>query len=101
MLRAKTFVAGLLILILATACSSETVVLSPDGSIELQFKLINDQPFYQVKKDGAILVTNSELGFEIQNEPAIGDNLHIIDVQQSTFDGVAAAALWRLLRQWG
>ena len=86
MLRAKTFVAGLLILILATACSSETVVLSPDGSIELQFKLINDQPFYQVKKDGAILVTNSELGFEIQNEPAIGDNLHIIDVQQSTFD---------------
>ncbi len=79
-------IAGLIVLMLATACSSDTVVLSPDGSIAVTFKLIDDQPFYRVSKSGEVIVQDSPLGFEFKNQPALTSDLQLINLETSSFD---------------
>ncbi|MEQ8471710.1 MAG: glycoside hydrolase family 97 protein [Marinoscillum sp.] len=82
----RTLLAGIFILIIATACSSDVVVVSPDGNIRVTFRLVDEQPFYEVKKGNNLIVANSELGFEFKNQPPLSGELAIKDITQSLFD---------------
>lgn len=79
-------VAGILMCIFLSACSSEEEVYSPDGRIQVIFRLIDDQPFYEVKRDGNLLISNSKLGFEVKDQVGLTGDFKIADVVRYAFD---------------
>lgn len=80
----------LIILTSATisSCSSnkdQTKVTSPNGKIEIQTAEINGNLYYQIKREGTILIENSLLGFKLK-EGDLTNNLKVIKTQYSTED---------------
>ena len=72
----------------ANSCSSnqdQIKVSSPDGRIEVQASEINGNLYYQVKKEGTVLIENSLLGFELK-EGDLTNNLKITKTQYATED---------------
>lgn len=72
----------------ANSCSSnqgQIKVSSPDGRIEVQASEINGNLYYQVKKEGTVLIENSLLGFELK-EGDLTNNLKITKTQYATKD---------------
>lgn len=82
----KAFIAGIFLLFLVSSCSSENVVLSPDGRTQITFRLVDGEPFYELKRDGKLLISNSALGFVFQNQPSLKDNFKIATINESSFD---------------
>lgn len=53
-------------------------VSSPDGSIRLQFALMEGVPEYMVSREGREIITPSTLGFSFKNQPDIGRELRVV-----------------------
>ncbi len=81
--RVKGFLAGVIVILFVSSCTSEHEVAAPNKRLKVLFKIENGEPFYRVIRDGQIVVDDSPLGFELLDQPAIKDNLKI--VQTDTF----------------
>ncbi len=77
---------GLILALILTACESEKMVSSPDGSIKVIFKLVEGKPYYTVSKNGHELITDSRLGFILKDQPSLADNFEIVAVEETSFD---------------
>lgn len=84
--RVKAVVVGLLLVFFLSSCSSEEEVSSPDGRIRVTFKIIEGFPFYEVIRDGKVLVSDSRLGFELKDQSPLNGNFKLVYVEESTFD---------------
>ena len=62
---------------------------SPDGRMEVNFKLLDGTPYYELKRDGKqVIAMPSRLGFVLEWRDDLADNFVLKDVQYSTFDEV-------------
>jgi len=48
--------------------------------------MVDDRPYYELRKDGQLIVSRSEFGFELKDQPALLDDFEIADIHSSTFD---------------
>jgi len=77
----------------ANAQVGKAAVESPDGAIRINFMLLpgadgagGGQLGYEVTYHGKTVIERSKLGFELQNQPAIGSNLQFVAVTISPVD---------------
>lgn len=82
----KAIIAGFVILSFMKTCSSDHAVSSPNGRIEVVLRMVQGAPFYEVKRDGEVLISESRLGFELQGQPALAENLEVVDVEALSFE---------------
>lgn len=68
-------------------------VTSPDGAIRAVFALVpsskggdGGQLGYQVSYRGKSVIERSRIGFELQNQPSLGDNLLVVGAVHSSID---------------
>ena len=73
--------------------NTEKEILSPDKRTRCLFVLKNGEMFYQVERDGKILVDLSKLGFLVCGEKSFGDNLKLIRSQTKHCDEIVEL-LW-------
>ncbi|NGP76641.1 glycoside hydrolase family 97 protein [Balneolaceae bacterium YR4-1] len=64
-----------LLSILIAACSEPHTVSSPDSTIEVSVTLNEGTPYYTVTRNGDPVFNESKMGFELQDAPAIGNNM--------------------------
>lgn len=77
----------------APAQVGKGAVTSPDGSIRALFMLVpgsdgagGGQLGYEVTYRGKPIIERSRIGFELQNQPAIGNNLKVVAATNSRID---------------
>ncbi len=61
-------------------------IASPDGTIEVNFKIENGKPFYSVNKKAKPVILSSSLGFEFLNQKPFKEKFSIKKTQKNTFD---------------
>jgi len=61
-------------------------IASPDGSIELTLDIADGSPTYTVTHDGTTVIGESALGFDFQNQPALGSAIEVTGSERSTTD---------------
>lgn len=87
MKKLSTLIAALsALLLLSTGCSRKASVSSPDGSLTLQVALRDGRIGYAVSRNGKPILDFSELGFELQDAPALRAGLKICNTSRGTFD---------------
>ena len=64
----------------------EQQLISPNGRIVCTVKLKLGQISYSIKKDGKIVLRDSELGINLQGEKPLKQNLMIVRIQEKKFD---------------
>ena len=67
---------------------------SPDGRMEVTFRLVDGKPYYELARDGKQVIAASQMGFELEWRDDLAHAFVQKDVQRSTFDEV-----WRPV--WG
>ena len=67
---------------------------SPDGRMEVTFRLVDGKPYYELTRDGKQVIAASQMGFELEWRDDLAHAFVQKDVQRSTFDEV-----WRPV--WG
>jgi alpha-glucosidase len=82
----KNLFIAISILFIVSACSSEKVVVSPDGRTQVTFRLIKNVPYYELKRDGNTILSNSRLGFEIKDQSSLSENFDIVGVEEFAQD---------------
>ena len=87
----KTKIIGILIIGLVLAmslngCDGETVVVSPDGSVKVAFRLKSGVPYYAVFKDGIGLLSDSKMGFKLKGQPSLEGDFEVVSVEETSFD---------------
>ncbi|MGL4994435.1 MAG: glycoside hydrolase family 97 protein [Bacteroidales bacterium] len=80
-------VAATLLIILSAISLSAEVLRSPNGSLALNFELIDGVPFYCVDYKGKCVVKNSALGL-VMEEAELNGNFEVTRVENSTFDQI-------------
>ena len=81
-----------LILILTISCDkdlnkTDQKVTSPDGKIEVVFKLNEKgQPLYSVTKEGTEIVEESTIGFDFKDIPSMSEGFQITNINTKTND---------------
>ncbi len=71
----------------AISALADENVLSPDGKLELQFRLNRQgEPVYELKLDGESIIKPSTLGFEIKNQEPLTKGFVLKNVKRDTFD---------------
>lgn len=60
-------------------------IKSPDGSIEVQFRLKDGKPFYKVSKNNKPVVLESALGYVLTENDTLSDKLKIESIQDNSF----------------
>jgi alpha-glucosidase len=71
---------------MGAACSNNTVVSSPDGSIKVNFKVENGIPSYNIERDGKEIIKPSRLGFILKNSSLFDDSLKIDYTETKSID---------------
>lgn len=61
-------------------------VTSPNKSIKVLVQTKDGVPFYSVKRNDEIILTDSKLGFVLKDQPALSKDFKIISAKQSSFD---------------
>ena len=61
---------------------------SPDGRMEVTFKLRGGVPFYELMRDGKQVIADSKMGFELEWRDDLAHAFVLKDVKYSTFDEV-------------
>ena len=82
----KIIITGICLLFFLVGCSSDIIISSPNGRLQVIFRINNDVPFYEVKRDGEAVVLESPLGFELQDEPSLAGNFKIVEINEFTLD---------------
>ena len=59
---------------------------SPDGKINIDFRIDNGVPSYSVKKNNSIIVNDSEMGILFSNGTDLSGNLSIISSDKKSFN---------------
>ena len=72
----------------AVAQTAHETLASPDGRMEVNFKVIGGYPFYELKRDGKQVVADSKMGFELEWRDDLAHAFVLKDVERSTFDEV-------------
>ena len=65
---------------------NEVTQSSPDGNIELTFSAYEGIPMYAINYNNNPLLLPSGLGFDIQGQKTLDNDLSIIDVKKSIHD---------------
>jgi alpha-glucosidase len=79
----------LILFALSTAASGQggpAIVKSPDGRLELGFRVASGKLVYTVSYQGKPLIIESPLALAIQNQPPLGENVRMISARQSAAD---------------
>ena len=61
---------------------------SPDGRMEVTFRLIDGKPYYELTRDGKQVIAASQMGFELEWRDDLAHAFVQKEVQRSTFDEV-------------
>jgi alpha-glucosidase len=61
-------------------------VTSPNKSIKVTVQLKDGVPFYSVKRNNEVVISDSKLGFVLKDQPALSKNFKITSARQSSFD---------------
>ena len=61
---------------------------SPDGRLEVTFRLVDGKPYYELARDGKQVIAASQMGFELEWRDDLAHAFVQKDVQRSTFDEV-------------
>ncbi|MBR5353531.1 MAG: glycoside hydrolase family 97 N-terminal domain-containing protein, partial [Bacteroidales bacterium] len=61
---------------------------SPDGRMEVTFRLIDGNPYYELTRDGKQVVSASRMGFELEWRDDLAHAFVLKNVERSTFDEV-------------
>ena len=61
---------------------------SPDGRMEVTFRLVDGKPYYELARDGKPVVLPSRMGFELEWRDDLAHAFVQKEVQRSTFDEV-------------
>ena len=61
---------------------------SPDGRMEVTFRLVDGKPYYELVRDGKPVILPSRMGFELEWRDDLAHAFVQKDVQRSTFDEV-------------
>jgi alpha-glucosidase len=78
----------LLIICLLSACNKtkETILSSPNGKVKISFNLKDGKAYYAVTKDGETILNPSQLGFTLNEKPALEGPFEIKNVTGSSLD---------------
>ncbi len=73
----------------ASAQTATETLKSPDGRMEVTFKLLGGSPHYELKRDGkSVIAMPSRLGFVLEWRDDLDHAFVLKDVERSTFDEV-------------
>ncbi len=61
---------------------------SPDGRLEVTFKIRGGTPYYELTRDGMQVIADSKMGFELEWRDDLAHAFVLRDVQRSSFDEV-------------
>ena len=61
---------------------------SPDGRMEVTFRLVDGKPYYELARDGKQVIAASQMGFELEWRDDLAHAFVQKEVQRSTFDEV-------------
>lgn len=61
-------------------------VFSPDKKVSVQFKLRAGEAFYSVQFKGKVILSDSRLGFELKDAPALRSGFKVVSSAVSVFD---------------
>ena len=61
---------------------------SPDGRMEVTFRLVDGKPYYELTRDGKQVIAASQMGFELEWRDDLAHAFVQKDVLRSTFDEV-------------
>ena len=70
----------------AVAQTAQEKLSSPDGRMEVTFKLRGGVPFYELMRDGKRVIADSKMGFELEWRDDLAHAFVLKDVKYSTFD---------------
>lgn len=73
-------------LVLLQVVTRAQQISSPDGQLQLQFKLTDSVPYYQLSFKNKLLVNNSKLGLTLKEGASLHGGFTISDQQQNTFN---------------
>jgi alpha-glucosidase len=68
------------------ATAQVTTVFSPDSIIQVSFKLVDGQPFYNITRFNRELINDSRLGFVLKEKPERFSGFTVASTGQNTFD---------------
>ena len=72
----------------AVAQTAQEKLSSPDGRLELTFKIRGGTPIYELMRDGKQVIAESKMGFELEWRDDLAHAFVLKDVKYSTFDEV-------------
>ena len=72
----------------AVAQIAQEKLASPDGRLELTFKIRGGTPIYELMRDGKQVIAESKMGFTLEWREDLAHAFVIKDVERSTFDEV-------------
>lgn len=61
-------------------------VNSPNGVLKVTFNLEHGVPYYNVQKEGNVIINNSKMGFILQGLPSLEKDFKIVEFKESSFD---------------
>ncbi|MEQ8238681.1 MAG: glycoside hydrolase family 97 protein [Cyclobacteriaceae bacterium] len=84
----KSLILVLLAMVVFTRCNTTTQTIntiSPDGRIQVEVVESKGKVGYLVKFNNKIKIDTSFLGFDLQGQPSLSDNLSISGIEKSSF----------------
>lgn len=80
----KTVYLFSLVMFLMACCQPNEMVTSPDGNIQLVFKLKDGIPYYAVNKGKQALIVDSKMGFKLLDQDDLVDNFKVIGISRDS-----------------
>ncbi|MBB6463289.1 glycoside hydrolase family 97 protein [Flammeovirga kamogawensis] len=65
---------------------TDVVLSSPGNHLELTFKMIDGAPKYEVTFDNEPIISTSDLGFVLKDQPNLLDNFEVVDIKEKSID---------------
>ena len=72
----------------AKSQSANEKLKSPDGRMEVTFRLLDGKPHYELKRDGKQVIQTSQMGFTLEWRDDLAHAFVLKNVERSTFDEV-------------
>ncbi len=72
----------------AKSQSANEKLKSPDGRLEVTFRLLDGKPHYELKRDGKQVIQTSQMGFTLEWRDDLAHAFVLKNVERSTFDEV-------------
>ena len=83
------YLVGILMMLPLSALATDSHLLhSPDGRLEVTFKIRGGVPVYELTRDGKQVIAGSKMGFELEWRDDLAHAFVLKDVEYSTFDEV-------------